>query len=66
MIKLKLPSDLCEYVAWPVALGGYVSAGEYMCQLIRSNALVQRDRRLRDGLVAHEYGHGDVSDDDSL
>ena len=37
-IKLTLPPDLREYVARRVALGGYVNAGEYMRQLIRSDA----------------------------
>jgi len=64
-IKLTLPPDLREYVTRRVALGGYVNAGEYMRQLIRSDAMVQQDRRLRDGLVAHESGHGDMPDGDS-
>jgi len=48
-----------------VALGGYVNPGEYMRQLIRSDAMVQQDRRLRDGMVAHESGRGDLPDGDS-
>jgi len=64
-IKLTLPPDLREYVDRRVALGGYVNAGEYMRQLIRSDAMVQQDRRLRDGLVAHESGRGGTPDGDS-
>lgn len=61
-IKLTLPSDLREYVVRRVTLGGYINAGEYVRQLIRSDALAQQDRRLRDGLAAHESGRGDLPD----
>ena len=61
-IKLTLPPDLCEYVDRRVALGGYVNAGEYMRQLIRSDAMAQQDRPLRDRLVTHESGCGDMPD----
>ena len=36
-IKLTLPPDLREYVDRRVLLGGFVNAGEYMRQLIRSD-----------------------------
>lgn len=61
-IEFTLPPDFREYVAWRVALGGCVNAGEYMRQLIRSDAVVQQDRRLRGGMVAHESGRGDMPD----
>jgi Arc/MetJ-type ribon-helix-helix transcriptional regulator len=57
-IKLTLPTDLQEYVAQRVALGGYVNPGEYMRQLIRSDAVVQQERRLRDRLAADETRRG--------
>ena len=60
-IKLTLPTDLREYVARRVAQGGYVNAGEYMRQLIRSDAAGQHHRRLRDGLAVRESGRGDTS-----
>jgi hypothetical protein len=36
-----------------VAQDGYVNAGEYMRQLIRSDATDQHDRRLGDSLAAN-------------
>ena len=53
-IKLTLPPDLREYVARRVAQGGFINAGEYMRQLIRSDATDQQDRRLGDRLAADE------------
>lgn len=41
-----------------VSLGGYVSAVEYMRPLIRSVAMDQQDRRLRDGSAADETRRG--------
>jgi Arc/MetJ-type ribon-helix-helix transcriptional regulator len=64
-VKLTLLPDLREYVDRRVALGSYVNAGEYMRQLIRSDAAEQHDQRLRDGLAAHESGHGDAPDGDA-
>jgi Arc/MetJ-type ribon-helix-helix transcriptional regulator len=64
-IKLTLPADLREYVARRVALGGYVNAGEYMRQLIRSDAIAQQERRLRDRLAADESRRGGTPDGDS-
>ena len=64
-IKLTLPPDLREYVARRVALGGYVNAGEYMRQLIRSDATDQQDRRLRGRLAADETRRGEMPDGDS-
>ncbi len=64
-IKLTLPPDLRECVDRRVVLGGYVNAGEYMRQLIRSDAMAQQGRRLRDRSAAHESGRGDMPDGDS-
>jgi Arc/MetJ-type ribon-helix-helix transcriptional regulator len=47
-IKLSLPPDLREYLDRRVLLGGFVNAGEYMRQLIRSDAEAQKGDRLRD------------------
>jgi putative addiction module CopG family antidote len=57
-IKFTLPPDLREYIARRVAQGGYVNAGEYMRQLIRSDATDQQDRRLGDRLAADETRRG--------
>jgi Arc/MetJ-type ribon-helix-helix transcriptional regulator len=64
-IKLTLPPDLREYVDRRVLLGGFVNAGEYMRQLIRSDAQAQQDGRLRDRLAAHQSGGGSVPGSDS-
>lgn len=64
-IKLELPPDLREYVDRRVALGGYVNAGEYMRQLIRSDAMAQHDRRPCGRLAAHTSGRSDVPGGDS-
>ena len=40
-IKRTLPPDLRELVDWRVVLAGYVNAGEYMSQLIRSDTPAQ-------------------------
>jgi len=64
-IKLTLPPDLREYVDQRVLLGGFVNAGEYMRQLIRSDAMPLKDRRLRDRLPAHETRRSDMPDGDS-
>lgn len=64
-IKLALPPDLREYVDRRVALGGDVRAGEYMRQLIRSDAKARHDRRLRHGLAARTSGRGDMPGGDS-
>jgi Arc/MetJ-type ribon-helix-helix transcriptional regulator len=64
-IKLTLPPDLLEYVARRVAQGGYVNAGEYMRQLIRSDATSQQDRRLGDRLAADETRRGGTPAGDS-
>jgi hypothetical protein len=48
------------YVDRRVTLGGYINAGEYMRQLIRSDAMAQYDRRLRDGLAARTSGRDDI------
>lgn len=57
-IKLTLPPDLREYVARRVAQGGFINAGEYMRQLIRSDATDQQDRRLGSRLAADETRRG--------
>jgi Arc/MetJ-type ribon-helix-helix transcriptional regulator len=59
-IKLTLPPDLREYVDRRVLLGGFVNAGEYMRQLIRSDAEAQQDGRLRDRLAAQQSGGGNM------
>jgi len=41
-----------------VAQGGYVNAGEYMRQLIRSDATDQQERRLGDRSAADETRRG--------
>ena len=41
-----------------MAQGGYVNAGEYMRQLIRSDATDQQDRRLGDRLAGDETRRG--------
>ena len=64
-IKLTLPTDLREYVARRVAQGGYVTAGEYMRQLIRSDAQAQQDGRLHERLAAHRSGGDSVPGSDS-
>jgi Arc/MetJ-type ribon-helix-helix transcriptional regulator len=64
-IKLTLPPNLREYVARRMALGGYVNAGEYMRQLIRSDATEQQDRRLGDSLAADETRRGGTPAGDS-
>jgi Arc/MetJ-type ribon-helix-helix transcriptional regulator len=64
-IKLTLPPDLREYVARRVAQGGYVNAGEYMRQLIRSDATSQQGRRLGDRLAADETRRGGTPAGDS-
>lgn len=64
-IKLTLPPDLREYVARRVAQGGFINAGEYMRQLIRSDATDQPDRRLRDRLAADETRRGGTPAGDS-
>ena len=64
-IKLTLPPDLREYVARRVAQGGYVNAGEYMRQLIRSDATDQQDRRLGNRLAADETRRGGTPAGDS-
>jgi Arc/MetJ-type ribon-helix-helix transcriptional regulator len=64
-IKLTLPTDLREYVDRRVLLGGFANAGEYMRQLIRSDAEAQQDGRLRDGLAAHRSGGDSVPGSDS-
>jgi len=64
-IKLTLPPYLREYVARRVAQGGYVNAGEYMRQPIRSDATDQRDRRLGSRLAADETRHGGMPVGDS-
>ncbi len=64
-IKLTLPPDLLEYVARRVAQGGYVNAGEYMRQLIRSDAADQQDRRLGNRLAADETRRGGTPAGDS-
>jgi Arc/MetJ-type ribon-helix-helix transcriptional regulator len=55
-IKLTLPPDLRKYVDRRVLLGGFVNAGEYMRQLIRSDVEAQQGGRLRDRLAAHRSG----------
>lgn len=57
-IKLTLPPDLREYVARRVAQGGFINAGEYMRQLIRSDATDQQDHRLGSRLAADETRRG--------
>ena len=64
-IKLTLPPDLREFVARRVAQGGYVDAGEYTRQLIRSDATDRQDRRLRDRLAADETRRGGTPVGDS-
>jgi Arc/MetJ-type ribon-helix-helix transcriptional regulator len=64
-IKLTLPPDLREYVDRRVLLGGFVNAGEYMRQLIRSDAQAQQDGRLREKLAAHRSGGDSVPGSDS-
>jgi Arc/MetJ-type ribon-helix-helix transcriptional regulator len=64
-IKLTLPPDLREYVERRVLHGGFVNAGEYMRQLIRSDAEAQQDGRLRDRLTAHRSGGDSVPGSDS-
>ena len=64
-IKLTLPPDLRDDVDRRVLLGGFVNAGEYMRQLLRSDAEAQRDGRLRDRLAAHRSVGGDVDGSDS-
>lgn len=64
-IKLTLPPDLREYVDRRVAQGGYINAGEYMRQLIRSDATDQQDRRLGDRLAADETRRGGTPAGDS-
>ncbi len=63
-IKLTLPPDLREYVDRRVLLGGFVNAGEYMRQLIRSDAQAQQDGRLRERLAAHRSGGDSVPGSD--
>ena len=53
-IKRNLPPDFREYVDRRLAQGGYVNAGEYMRQLIRSDATDQQDRRVGNSLAARE------------
>ena len=64
-IKLTLPPDLREYVARRVAQGGYVNAGEYMRDLIRSDAAAQQGHRLPDRLATDEIRRGGTPDGDS-
>jgi Arc/MetJ-type ribon-helix-helix transcriptional regulator len=64
-IKLTLPPDLLEYVDRRVLHGGFVNAGEYMRQLIRSDAEAQQDGRLRNRLAAHRSGGDSVPGNDS-
>jgi Arc/MetJ-type ribon-helix-helix transcriptional regulator len=64
-IKLTLPPDLREYVDRRVLLGGFVNAGEFMRQLIRSDAEAQQSDRLRDSLAAHRSGGDSVPGSDS-
>jgi Arc/MetJ-type ribon-helix-helix transcriptional regulator len=64
-IKLTLPPDLREYVDRRVLHGGFVNAGEYMRQLIRSDAEAQQGGRLRDRLAAHRAGGDSVPVSDS-
>lgn len=64
-IKLTLPPDLREYVTRRVAQGGYVNAGEYMRQMVRSDATDQQDRRLGDSLAADETRRGGTPVGDS-
>ncbi len=64
-VKLTLPPDLREYVDQRVLLDGYVNGGEYMRQLIRSDAEAQQDGRLRDRLAAHQSGADSVPGSDS-
>ena len=64
-IKLTLPPDLREYVARRVAHGGYVNAGEYMRQLIRSDATDQQDSRLGRRLAADGARRGGTPAGDS-
>jgi hypothetical protein len=63
-IKLTLPPDLREHVHRCVALDGFVNAGEYMRQLIHSDAEVQLGGRLRDRLAAHRSGGDSVPGSD--
>ncbi len=55
-----MPPDLREFVDRRVLLGGFVNAGEYMRQLIRSDAEAQQGGRLHDRLAAHVSGGGDI------
>jgi Arc/MetJ-type ribon-helix-helix transcriptional regulator len=64
-IKLTLPQDLREYVDRRVLLGGFVNVGEYMRQLIRSDAQAQQDGRLRERLAAHRSGGDSAPGSDS-
>jgi Arc/MetJ-type ribon-helix-helix transcriptional regulator len=64
-IKLTLPPSLREYADRRVLLGGFVNAGEYMRQLIRSDAEARQDGRLRDRLAAHQSGGGNMPGGDS-
>ena len=60
-----MPPDLREYIARRVAQDGYVNAGEYMRELIRSDAAEQQDLRRRDRLAADETRRGGTPAGDS-